>query len=414
MKAACIGIALLLSLATPSARAAESGPPQRQLKAYPLHGNPNSAEISPDETRVATEITRLGSSNDPSNNKAVELAQLWDFREDRLVAEVPLQVATDQAHLRRGPSDVRFTRFTGDGKLVVFYLDHVLHVLSGKDLSELSQIRIDGPPGLNRSFKAKSGVQSWVEKPRVEILEVSPAEHRIAAAWIRGLDFARVEVYDLDSGKQLGGWNTRERGLGVLRPKALQWDTDGQRLVVAVPNTFPCLSPDNQPDLFVVDALSGSVRMKLTTGLLVGDISVTPDERVWAVDYDCLGVFKNHAPKMKVFDLRTGKRLKELSGRGSGVRYAVSASRNGNRVAAYTGKMRVHFDWGDMVPSDVFIDRTFSLWNLNNYEGIVTSQDLTLPLKQHVNGRRSLVLRLSERGGFVLFEDTIYEIPADK
>ena len=136
--------------------------------------------------------------------------------------------------------------------------------------------------------------------------------------------------------------------LGWNNPKAIAWESDGQHLVLAVPNAIPCQPAGEVPDVFVVEPLSGTVSQKLTTGLLIGDLAVTPDNRVLAVDYDCLGVAVNHHPKMRVFDLGTGKLVKELSGRSSGVRYSVSASRNGDRAVAYTGKMKVLFDWGDM------------------------------------------------------------------
>ena len=103
---------------------------------------------------------------------------------------------------------------------------------------------------------------------------------------------------------------------------------------MAVPNVFPCGRPLDAPDVFVVDPASGVIEIKQSTGLLVGDVAVTVDGRVFAVDCDCVGVFVDHDPKLRVFDLRTGKKVKELSGRGTGVRYAVSASRKGNRVAA--------------------------------------------------------------------------------
>ncbi len=221
---------------------------------------------------------------------------------------------------------------------------------------------------------------------------------------------SQVEVYDLDSGEQLNEWNTGDRRVGIFAPKALQWEANGLRFVIAAPNSFPCMEPGNQPDLFVVDALTGAISVEMTTGLLVGGIAVTPDDRVWAVDFDCLGVFVNHAPKMKVFDLHTGKRLRELSGRGSGVRYAVSASGNGNRVAAYTGKMKAGFDWGDMVPFDEAIDRTFTVWNANSYEAILTSQDVTDPRRQNM-ALLDPTLRISFKGGFVLFGQNIYELP---
>jgi len=286
-----------------------------------------------------------------------------------------------------------------------------MYVLSGTDLRELRKIPMSGPAEEVRSYKNKSGVHPIVVNPNLRIFEVSPVGHKVAAIWGAGFSSGQVEVYDLDSGEQLNEWNTGDRRVGIYPPKALQWEANGLRFVIAAPNAFPCMEPGNQPDLFVVDALTGTIPVEMTTGLLVGGIAVTPDDRVWAVDFDCLGVFVNHAPKMKVFDLHTGKRLRELTGRGSGVRFAVSASGNGNRVAAYSGKMKAHFDWGDMVPFDETIDRTFTVWNANSYEAILTSQDVTDPRQQQNLTLREPILRISMKGGFVLFGQNIYELP---
>jgi len=217
-------------------------------------------------------------------------------------------------------------------------------------------------------------------------------------------------VIDFDSAKQTI-WNTRERGLGWMHPKAVAWTSDGEHLVVAVPNDTPCRRPSDTPDVFVVGPTSGAIENKLSTGLLVGDIAVTADGRVFAVDYDCIGVFANHDPRLRVFDLRTGKRVRELSGRGSGVRYAASASRNGNRLAAYTGIVKAGFDWGDMVPFDKHIDATFSVWNLSNYEVLVTSQNLAERTSGRFRVPGQVPLRMSPQGGFVLQGRAIYELP---
>jgi hypothetical protein len=119
------------------AATAESGPPQRQLKVYPLIGNPSSADISPDETVVVTQVTRLDTTTDPSKIKTVELAQLWDFRRQRLITETQLTEAiTDKAHLTQYSLEPRFARFTKDGQLAVIYLDHCLYVLGGSELTQ--------------------------------------------------------------------------------------------------------------------------------------------------------------------------------------------------------------------------------------------------------------------------------------
>ncbi len=336
--------------------------------------------------------------------------QLWDFRNDKLVAETILRVSIREKRELHTYWRSEHVRYSSDGKIIIAYLDHFLYVLRADDLQEIRRISITGPPPEAQTYKGKHGVHNFTIDSEVTSLELSPARHEVVAVWVRGFRNSWIDVVDFDSATQTV-WNTRERGLGSMNPKAVSWTSDGEHLAVAVPNIFPCQRPLDTPDVFVVDPASGVIENKLSTGLLVGDIAVTADGRLFAVDYDCVGVFVDHDPKLRVFDLRTSKKVKELSGRGTGVRYAVSASRNGNRVAAYTGIVKAGFDWGDMVPFDKRIDTTFSVWNISNYEFLVTSQ--TLPGRTSGRSRVAgqIPLRVSPKGGFVLQGGAIYELP---
>lgn len=401
---------LLLRLAAGCPAYAERPLPQRDLKAYVLHENPNSADISPDDSFVVTELSRPEPTNDPSTVKVSDLVQVWDFRNDKLVAENILRVMT-----RERPEPLtywrsEFVRYSADGKIVIAYLDRFLYVLRADDLQEIRRIPITGPPAESRTYKGKHGVHNFAIDSAVTSLELAPVRPEVVLVWVRGGSNSWIDVVDFDLAKQTV-WNTRERGLGWMNPKAVRWTSDGEHLVVAVPNVFPCGRPPDTPDVFVVNPTSGAIENKLRTGLLVGDIAVTTDGRLFAVDHGCVGVFVNHDPKLRVFDLRTGEKVKELSGRGTGVRYAASTSRNGNRVAAYTGIVKPGFDWSDMVSFDKQIDATFSVWNLSNYELLVTSQNLAERTSGHFRRAGQIPLRMSPKGGFVLQGGAIYELP---
>ena len=411
-----LGVTIAMACVLPAAMAAarEIAPPQRRLRTYELRGKPRAVDISPDEKLAVVQVTQSqAATSDPTQIRTVELAQLWDFRQDRLVAEAQLEeVTTDKVHVPRDPFVPRFARFTADGQLIVIYLHRHCYVFTAS-LRKLRLIEISGPPDVTRLHKTRSGEHSSVETARLTLLEISPLEHTAAVVWVRGYDGLnnQVGLLDLDSGRKLGEWNMRDEGVGIWDPTALVWSPNGRQLVFAVPNAFRCSSPGGAPDIFVVDAVSGRIRTQWTSGLLIGDIAVTPDQRVWTVDSGCIGVFKNHDPKMKVFDLLTGKRVREFSGRESGVRYAVSASRKGDRVVAYTGKMKIKFDWGDMVSWSVPVDHTFSVWNSSNFEGLLTSQDWGLPRYDWQGAALPLVFRISAGGMFALAGTTIYELP---
>ena len=124
---ALIGSLFLAVTFLPSAafgRHSEDSPPQRQLKKYELHGQIHAADISPDEELVAIQVTRSGPAPDSVGTKYVELAQLWDFRQDRMLAEVSLEeVVYTKARSRQPLLPPRFVRFSPDGGSVLVYLD---------------------------------------------------------------------------------------------------------------------------------------------------------------------------------------------------------------------------------------------------------------------------------------------------
>jgi hypothetical protein len=165
------------------------------------------------------------------------------------------------------------------------------------------------------------------------------------------------------------------------------------------------VSPGSQPDVFVFDADSGKIKQKFRTGLTTGSIAVTGGH-VLAVDENCLRVFKDHNPDLRVFELSTGKRVRELSGRGAGVRYRVSASADGSRFLAFTGIMKMQFDWLDAVPTDRTVDETFTVWNVADYSAVATSQN--------IRGLKSSDLRISAKGAYAVSygkASFVYELP---
>ncbi|MFI5092641.1 MAG: hypothetical protein WCE50_12400 [Candidatus Acidiferrum sp.] len=363
------------------------------MKTFPLHNSPHSADMSPDEKSVVTECTFQSQTGDAGTRGFTEVVQLWNFEEDKLVAEFRLPQVKVGADANGNFSDPthreRFVRFTSDGNMVVALIDRTIHLLRAADMAELRSIQL---PASNESV--------------VRALEVSPTEDVAAVLWITDDLHGRIDIYDLASGASLQSWET-PFGL-VWFTRGLAWHPNGKLLLVAVPNVSPCASPDSRPDVFAFDVATGAIKYKFTTGLLAGSIAVTADGRVLAVDENCLGVFANHAPKLRVFDLATGKKIREVSGRGTGVRYSVTRSADGSRFLAFTGKVRMRFDWSDAVPQDVKVDETFSVWNLSNYEGIVTSQNLP-GLNQYEYG-----IRLSPKGGYATSigrASLVYQLP---
>ncbi|HEX6504069.1 MAG TPA: hypothetical protein VF011_12515 [Terriglobales bacterium] len=374
--------------AIPSAR-----PPS---KSYPLHGEINSGDISPDEALIALERTSKHKTNG-SEVRFAEVIEVWDFRADKLVAQVELRegdVKQDTyGHSFDPQRDPRFVRFTGDGNLVVAYCDHKLTIFQTKDLAVVRSIMLEGPPSVSRSFVSKrTGPHTVTDWPVVQALETAPSATLVAVLWTRGMLYGRLEIYDLSSGLPVMAWDPPGGWTSFDRNRGLSWSSTSQTVFLAVPSAIPCLSPLSLPDVFGLDARSGAIQTKITTGLLVGDIATTPRHEILAVDSNCVGVFKNHHPKLKVFDVGTGKHLRDVSAHGRGVRYRVSVSRNGQRAVAWTSDVKCHFDWGDMVCNDRSVNLEFTVWHLPDFSVIATSQDLY----------SADILRISSSGRYVL------------
>ena len=400
----CAGALCFLSVFADKISAADDGPQQMQLVSYALHGNPNAADISPDEESVVTEVTRREETPDASTKRFLEVAQIWNFKEDKLLAEFLLQQndvkASTTGYFTAPIRGERIIRFSPDGSRVIVLLDRTLHVLRRKDLAEVHPSRLIGPNDVERT----AGGKTKVEKYEIRAMEISPNGELAAVLWTRNLINGSIVIYDLMTGARVIGWDIPQGWVSFTNN--LAWAPNGSLLLVPVPNAMPCMSTGNEPHLFAFDVRTGATTQKFNTGLLTGSIAITSDGRILAVDRNCLGVFKNHDPKLRVFDLLTGKIVQEISGRGAGVRYSVSISADGSRFLAFTGKLKAGFDWLDVVPYDVRVDSTFSVWNVHNYQGILTSQNIP--------GLNAWGLRLSPKGGYVISigkTSFIYELP---
>ena len=385
---------------------AQKAPAQEHLKTFDLPCNAKSAEISPDEQSVVTDCIVESAGAHPPGTKKIfaETVKLWDFERSRLIAEfsVPRGNGSDSEDQFFANPQVsgRFVRFTADGTLVEALINGTVHILRATDLAELRTIRLAKPQSLVR----ERGGRTTVNKPVVRAMEISPDGKLAAVLWLRDTLHGRIQLYDLSSGAEVRDWNTPTGWIG--HSKGFVYNASGDLLVVAIPNNTPCFPPNRDPDVFAFDVQTGEVRFKFATGLLTGSVAVGPDNSVLAVDVNCMGVFRDRDPKLKIFDMASGKGTRTLSGRGSGIRNLVSSSADGSRFLAFTGKMKVNFDWGDGTSCSVPVDETFSIWNFSNYEGVVTSQNIP--------GLRESVVRLSSKGRYAVSfgrASFVYQLP---
>src|SRR6267378_1196671 len=318
--------ALIALLVVPVDSALGDSPPQRQLGTYAIPDGTQPADISPDEQSVVTVGTKKLDVADSEKKTIVHVVQLWNFKEGKQLAEFTAQqsevrVAPRGYHLDRSRTQP-IVRFSPDGNIVVALIDRTIQVLRAANLTELRAFPLDAPDNVTRT---SPGGGTFVHEPSVGAMEVSPDGEVVAVLWVSEIMIpGRIQLYDLSSGRSALSWDTPQGEIHFTR--GIVWHPNGKLLLIAIPNESPCSSPDSRPDIFAFDAQTGAIKKKFRTGLLAGSIAVSADSHVLVVDLNCLGVFKNHDPKLKVFDLTTGKHLQSVSARETGARYLVSAS----------------------------------------------------------------------------------------
>ena len=75
---------------------------------------------------VATLLSRSEPTDDPSNIKSIDSIQLWDFRQNKRIAEKAIQEQLRTKH--EVAHQNAYVRYSADGQFVIAYLDHYLYI----------------------------------------------------------------------------------------------------------------------------------------------------------------------------------------------------------------------------------------------------------------------------------------------
>jgi len=174
----------------------ETASAKTELKAYPLPDKPNSADFSPNEELIVTASDRKNDEVDSAKKPFISLIQIWNFKEQKLVAELAQPATRDRrVHVR----------FALDGKTVVALFNGAIHVLRSYDLGEISFFPLAYPVDMERTSRLGP-----VEKPYVKAMELSPNGEFVAVLWrsqsseLEG----KIQIYNLVSGREMVSWET--------------------------------------------------------------------------------------------------------------------------------------------------------------------------------------------------------------
>jgi WD40 repeat protein len=295
------------------------------------------------------------------------------------------------------PLGVRVVRFAPDGKTIAALIGHTIHLLASPDLKEVRTISLVRPADVTEMHHGKP----YVSQFRSCSMELSPTGDTVAVLWeVQEMLNGKLQLYDLSTGPLTASWDAPT---GWISCKDLTWAADGKLLLLNIHHGL-----QQGADVFAFDLQTGAIKHEIKTGLGVGEFAITPHNRVLTVETGSPKLFSRGEPQLTIFDLNTGKIIREIPGVRTGAiaRNSVSVSAEGNRCLAFTGNMKKKFDWGDLDTYNVVIDETFSIWSLGTYDEILTSQNIP--------GLGHSTLKLSSRARLVLSygkANFVYELP---
>jgi hypothetical protein len=347
--------------------------------------------MSPDEDVVALESTSEAASVDGKTMSFTEVVSTFAFKKSKVLAEYRLTAKEVEANAKSRFDDpvrgCRFVRFTPDGRSLVALVARVIYVFPALNLTAVREIPLLPPPPVVHYSKNRESK----DVPQVQGLEISPSGHFAAVLWVIGNFNARIDIYDLVSDIQLGTWYTPAGSLATTTP-GLVWSVDESAIIMAIPNGL-CSTFPSDADVFEFSAITGAIGRKLTTGLLSGPVALSSDDRVFVGDSNCPRFHER--TRLRVFSFSTGKEVHSMNGPGSGKRYfGVVASQNRKRFLVFTKRMLRKFDWLDMTSYESGGTETFTVWNMEDYFPVVTSQSIP--------GLHSADVRMSPQGHFVV------------
>lgn len=339
----------------------------------------NGADISPDSRFVAVEASK--GSKEGQSIELVNEIQVWDFRNGKPVASKVLsrEKFNDPHDIRSEP---QFVRYADAGtKIVVCQLDHLL-LLDSKTLDQLQSVDL-GKAAWPR-FPPDTGLVSYVGD-----VEIDQRGNRAAVLLEWGAEGGELRIYDLGSGNLMRKWSFPNYGFG-----GISMDPKGARVAISLlpfsPGERPL--PSKERNVFVYDVNSGEITSESNTGYLAAEVRFVENDTLATVSAET-GLGGHKKDGIRLWDVKTGRLLREILSPSTGVRYHLEVSEDGKTALGYVAKEVNHWWWFD--PASVITEyERFRLWDLATGGVIATSPDLP-----NVTGSD---LALSPKGDVVL------------
>ncbi len=351
------------------------------------------ADLSPDGRTVAVCILRRASVG--ADQVFVD-AEVWDVRAKKMLAKRTL---SHRVNFTVTTAEWGQVRYTSDGQVLLIYDGELLHVVKAGNLDEIARIDL--------------GLPSLPREAEVVGLVVPRNFNRWAAVLVsRGLGKGgSARVYDLQTGHLVRIWEI-EKGYPEYGAR-MAWSPDGKRLAISLLPFLPGqrkLTKDDK-NLEVVDVASGKILEQLNTGYLAGPVAYAGDSKLLTATAEMAWMLPAGSHSIKVWDLATGRMLRQIQAPPMGVRGSLEVSADGHRVLGYIGAEESAGPVGDPESSFDIFEQRFRIWALPSGRVLATSPALPKASKR-------AQLRTSAKGNAVLvywkYPDNpilIYEVP---
>lgn len=364
---------------------------ERPFKLYRLDlGRVEAAALAPDGSQVAVIRTEgvlnssaAGIGPDPSGN-----LEVWDFRAGKLLFKKERIWDVEGDRKNETLRDItaltpRILEYTPDGHELVYSDGKVVHILDATDYHQV------------REFPAMPRANSQGDDWTVRTLVISPDGSRIAVrSGDSGSGNFLLRVYDLDSGKMEREWRLSD-GCFLCGTNRLSWSPDGKELAVTLlpldtsENTLP---PDVR-NLYILDVGSGVQVRAINTGHPARGVAFASPDAVLTVSMNpALGPARKDT--IRIWDVKTGELLREVSSPPDGVRAEVEVSADRRVALGYTHKAR-SYPGNDL---DV-VEEGFRLWDSESWNAVFTSPHIPNPNRM---GGASICLAINRTGHIVM------------
>jgi WD40 repeat protein len=330
--------------------------------------------IAPNDRQIAVDaVIASGQREDSPQRKFAEEIQIWEWQSGKLTSRKVLDEQTSVRFSDYAASG-RFVRYSDSGSwLIVCRGDGHLLLMDAGTLNVVRDIDMEKTkwPVSTRASNAHSFVRD---------MEVDAHARHAAVLLSWNLsDGGELRVYDLALGNLIRKWTIPD-GTRFSPYGAISLDQEGNRVALSVEPFIPgerTLRPDEN-NVVIYEVSSGRLVNSLNTGYLAGSVCLGANGTVLTVSGDNAHPDRNGKDTLKIWDVQTGKLLREIASPPEGIHYNLQISEDGRVAVAYDGLEKTK---GFLERVNITVSQRLRMWDLTTGKVLATTPDL-LPTVQ--------------------------------